>query len=119
MRIVKGAAVQLRPVLYRREGTVDKVVRKIHELGRETEMFFSASSYALPGGRHVNRHHRGGHSCKHARPRRIEDRALADGQRSPSLDDLANSDQSVRPGRLQKVDLELHGQHFSICRHDR
>ena len=33
MRTVKAAAVQLSPVLYSREGTVDKVVRKIHDLG--------------------------------------------------------------------------------------
>ena len=30
MRIVKAAAVQLSPVLYSRDGTVDKVVRTIH-----------------------------------------------------------------------------------------
>jgi hypothetical protein len=35
MRTVKAAAVQLSPVRYSREGTVDKIVRKIHELGRE------------------------------------------------------------------------------------
>ena len=35
MRVVKAAAVQLSPVLYSREGTVDKVVRKIRELGRQ------------------------------------------------------------------------------------
>ncbi len=33
MRFVKAAAVQLSPVLYSREGTVEKVVAKIHELG--------------------------------------------------------------------------------------
>ncbi len=33
MRVVKAAAVQLSPVLYSREGTVEKIVRKIHELG--------------------------------------------------------------------------------------
>lgn len=32
MKIVKAAAVQLSPVFYSREGTVEKVVRKIHEL---------------------------------------------------------------------------------------
>ena len=31
MRVVKAAAVQLSPVLYSRDGTVDKVVHKIHE----------------------------------------------------------------------------------------
>ena len=35
MTTVKAAAIQLSPVLYSREGTVDKVVRKIHELGRQ------------------------------------------------------------------------------------
>ncbi len=35
MRVVKAAAVQLSPVLYSREGTVEKVVRKIHKLGRQ------------------------------------------------------------------------------------
>jgi hypothetical protein len=35
MKVVKAAGVQLSPVLYSREGTVDKVVRKIHELGRQ------------------------------------------------------------------------------------
>jgi nitrilase len=33
MRVVKAAAVQVSPVLYSRERTVEKVVRKIHELG--------------------------------------------------------------------------------------
>ena len=35
MSIVRGAAVQLTPVLYSREGTVDKVARKIQQLGRQ------------------------------------------------------------------------------------
>jgi hypothetical protein len=35
MRIVKAAGVQLSPVLYNREGTVEKAVRKIHELGQQ------------------------------------------------------------------------------------
>jgi nitrilase len=35
MRVVKAAAVQISPVLYSREGTVEKVVRKIHELGQQ------------------------------------------------------------------------------------
>ena len=35
MRVVKAAAVQLSPVLYSREGTVDKAVRKVYELGQE------------------------------------------------------------------------------------
>ena len=39
MRVIKAAAVQLSPVLYSREGTVEKVVRKIHELGRQGVQF--------------------------------------------------------------------------------
>ena len=35
MRVVKAAGVQLSPVLYNREGTVEKVVRKIHKLGQQ------------------------------------------------------------------------------------
>jgi hypothetical protein len=32
MRLVKAAAVRLSPVLHSREGTVEKVVRKIHRV---------------------------------------------------------------------------------------
>ena len=32
MEVVKAAAVQLSPVLYSREGTIEKIVAKIHEL---------------------------------------------------------------------------------------
>ena len=39
MTIIKAAAVQISPVLYSREGTVDKVVRKIIELGRQGVQF--------------------------------------------------------------------------------
>jgi nitrilase len=39
MRTVIAAAVQLSPVLYSREGTVDRVVHKIHELGQEGVQF--------------------------------------------------------------------------------
>ena len=35
MTIINAAAVQISPVLYSREGTVDRVVRKIVELGRQ------------------------------------------------------------------------------------
>jgi predicted amidohydrolase len=34
MTIVKAAAVQISPVLYSREGTTEKVIRKILELGK-------------------------------------------------------------------------------------
>jgi nitrilase len=39
MRVVRAAAVQLSPILYSREGTVEKVVRKIHELGQQEVQF--------------------------------------------------------------------------------
>ena len=39
MRVVKAAAVPLSPVLYSREETVDKVVRKIEELARQGVQF--------------------------------------------------------------------------------
>ena len=43
MRIVRAAAVQLSPVLYSREGTVEKIVRKIHELGQQGVQFATFS----------------------------------------------------------------------------
>jgi nitrilase len=48
MRVVKAAAVQLSPVLYSREGTVDKVVRKIHELGEQGVQFATFPETVVP-----------------------------------------------------------------------
>jgi aliphatic nitrilase len=48
MRIVKAAAVQLRPVLYSREGTIEKVVRKIHELGEKGVQFATFPETFVP-----------------------------------------------------------------------
>jgi nitrilase len=48
MRIVKAAAVQLSPVLYSREGTVDKVVRKIRELGQQGVEFATFPETVVP-----------------------------------------------------------------------
>ncbi|MFP5265051.1 MAG: nitrilase-related carbon-nitrogen hydrolase [Blastocatellia bacterium] len=48
MRVVKAAGVQLSPVLYSREGTVDKVVRKIHELGRQGVQFATFPETVVP-----------------------------------------------------------------------
>jgi len=48
MRIVSAAGVQLSPVLYSREGTVDKVVRKIHELGRLGVQFATFPETVVP-----------------------------------------------------------------------
>lgn len=39
MAIVRAAAVQLSPVLYSREGTVEKIVQTILRLGREGVQF--------------------------------------------------------------------------------
>ncbi len=48
MTIVKAAAVQLSPVLYSREGTVDKVVQKILELGRRGVQFATFPEAVVP-----------------------------------------------------------------------
>jgi aliphatic nitrilase len=48
MRVVKAAAVQLSPVLYSREGTVEKVVRKIHEVGRRGVQFATFPETVVP-----------------------------------------------------------------------
>ncbi|HSA65652.1 MAG TPA: nitrilase-related carbon-nitrogen hydrolase [Nitrospira sp.] len=48
MRVIKAAAVQLSPVLYSREGTVEKVVRKIHELGQRGVQFATFPETVVP-----------------------------------------------------------------------
>src|SRR5262245_38288281 len=48
MKVVKAAAVQLSPVLYSREGTIEKVVRKIHELGRQGVRFATFPETVVP-----------------------------------------------------------------------
>ena len=48
MRTVKAAAVQMSPVLYSREGTVDKVVHTIHELGQEGVQFATFPETVVP-----------------------------------------------------------------------
>ena len=48
MTIIKAAAVQISPVLYNREGTVDKVVRKIIELGCQGVQFAGFSEAVVP-----------------------------------------------------------------------
>ncbi|HWG97501.1 MAG TPA: nitrilase-related carbon-nitrogen hydrolase [Nitrospira sp.] len=47
-RVVKAAAVQMSPVLYCREGTVEKVLRKIHELGRQGVQFATFPETVIP-----------------------------------------------------------------------
>ena len=46
--IVKAAAVQISPVLYRREATIEKVVRKIHELGQKGVQFATFPETVVP-----------------------------------------------------------------------
>ena len=46
--IVKAAAVQISPVLYSREGTVAKVVRKIRELGSQGVQFATFPETVIP-----------------------------------------------------------------------
>src|SRR5215216_5536231 len=48
MMTVKAAAVQMSPVLYSREGTVDKVVRTIHELGHNGVQFATFPETVVP-----------------------------------------------------------------------
>jgi nitrilase len=48
MTTVKAAAVQLSPVLYSRDGTVAKVVRTIHDLGRDGVQFATFPETVVP-----------------------------------------------------------------------
>jgi aliphatic nitrilase len=48
MRVVKAAAVQLSPVLYSRDRTVDKIVQRIHELGRQGVQFATFPETVVP-----------------------------------------------------------------------
>src|SRR5689334_17447273 len=46
--VIKAAAVQLRPVLYSREGTVEKVCRQILALGRQGVQFATFPETVVP-----------------------------------------------------------------------
>jgi nitrilase len=48
MTVIKAAAVQISPVLYSRQGTVDRVVRKVLELGREGVQFATFPETVVP-----------------------------------------------------------------------
>ncbi|RKT13988.1 aliphatic nitrilase [Paraburkholderia sp. RAU2J] len=48
MKVVKAAAVQISPVLYSREATVAKVVRKIHDLGEKGVQFATFPETVVP-----------------------------------------------------------------------
>ena len=47
-RIVKAAAVQISPVLYSRQGTVEKVVKKIRELSKRGVQFATFPETVIP-----------------------------------------------------------------------
>jgi nitrilase len=46
--IVKAAAVQISPVLYSREGTIEKVIDKIYELGKQGVQFITFPETVVP-----------------------------------------------------------------------
>jgi hypothetical protein len=48
MKVVKAAAVQLSPVLYSREGTIEKIVGKILELGQQGVKFVTFPETVVP-----------------------------------------------------------------------
>ena len=48
MTLIKAAAVQLSPVLYSRDGTLDKVCRQILALGREGVQFATFPETVVP-----------------------------------------------------------------------
>src|SRR5215213_8988589 len=48
MRVVRAAAVQMSPVLYSREGTVEKVVRAIRDLGEQRVQFATFPETVIP-----------------------------------------------------------------------
>jgi aliphatic nitrilase len=48
MGVIKAAAVQLSPVLYSRDATVDKIVRKIYELGQQGVQFATFPETVVP-----------------------------------------------------------------------
>jgi nitrilase len=45
---VKAAAVQISPVLYSRRGTVEKVMKKVHELGKQGVQFATFPETVVP-----------------------------------------------------------------------
>src|SRR5512132_3161632 len=48
MTTIKAAAVQMSPVLYSREGTLDRVIRKIIELGSQGVQFATFPETVVP-----------------------------------------------------------------------
>ena len=54
MTVIKADAGKFSPVLYNREGTVDKVVEKIIELGRPGVQFATFPETMVPYYRHFS-----------------------------------------------------------------
>jgi aliphatic nitrilase len=54
MKVVKAAAVQLSPVLYSCEGTAEKIVRTIHELGQQGVQFATFPETVVPYHRYFS-----------------------------------------------------------------
>ncbi len=48
MKVVRAAAVQISPVLYSREDTIEKIVRKIRELGTQGVQFATFPETIVP-----------------------------------------------------------------------
>ena len=48
MTVIRAAAVQLSPVLYSREGTVERVVKKIEQLARQDVQFATIPETVVP-----------------------------------------------------------------------
>jgi aliphatic nitrilase len=48
MQVVRAAAIQLRPVLYSREGTIEKIVQKIGQLGAQGVQFVTFPETVVP-----------------------------------------------------------------------
>ena len=48
MKVVKAAAVQLSPVFYSREGTIEKIVGKIHDLSQQGVQFVTFPEAVVP-----------------------------------------------------------------------
>src|SRR5262245_4873787 len=78
MRVVKAAAVQLSPVLYSREGTVEKVVRKIHDLGQQGVQFATFPETVVPYYREPARSLRQSGNPRRRPGSRREDRTSAE-----------------------------------------
>ena len=53
MTVIRAAAVQLSPVLYSREGTVERVIGKIDQLARQDVQFATFPETVIPLHEHL------------------------------------------------------------------